>query len=58
MVNSQAPPPTHTSPRAPRPALQVLRINPAKMDIDSFVLEDFELQGYNPHKTIAMKMAV
>ena len=38
--------------------LQTLRMNPEKKDIDSFVGEDFELIGYNPHKTIAMKMAV
>jgi len=38
--------------------LQTLNINPAKKDIDSFVLEDFELVGYNPHKKIDMKMAV
>lgn len=37
---------------------QVLNINPAKMDIDSFSFEDFELLGYEPHKKIAMQMAV
>ncbi|GIL72324.1 hypothetical protein Vretimale_3991 [Volvox reticuliferus] len=36
----------------------LLRINPAKTDIDSFVFEDFELIDYNPHQTIKMKMAV
>ncbi|PSC67794.1 bifunctional dihydrofolate reductase-thymidylate synthase, partial [Micractinium conductrix] len=35
-----------------------LRINPAKTDIDSFVFEDFELEGYAPHKAIKMQMAV
>ncbi len=37
---------------------QTLKINPGKLDIDSFAAEDFELVGYNPHKAIAMKMAV
>jgi len=36
----------------------MLRINPDKMDIDSFTAEDFELVGYSPHKKIEMKMAV
>ena len=40
------------------PRVQTLRINPDKKDIDAFVAEDFELVGYNPHKAIAMKMAV
>lgn len=35
-----------------------LKINPNKTDIDDFVLEDFEVIGYNPHKPIKMKMAV
>lgn len=39
-------------------APQVLRLNPAKTDIDSFTFEDFELQYYTPHATIKMKMAV
>lgn len=38
--------------------MQVLNINPAKTDIDSFTFEDFELVDYDPHKKIAMKMAV
>jgi len=38
--------------------LQVLKINPEKKDIDSFVADDFELIGYDPHKKIDMKMAV
>lgn len=36
----------------------VLKINPVKTDIDSFVFEDFEIVGYSPHKTIKMQMAV
>lgn len=35
-----------------------LRINPAKRDIDSFVYEDFTIEGYEPYETIKMKMAV
>ena len=35
-----------------------LKINPEKKEIDSFVFEDFEVIGYNPHKKIEMKMAV
>ncbi|KAG2489029.1 hypothetical protein HYH03_012467 [Edaphochlamys debaryana] len=35
-----------------------LKINPAKTDIDSFTFDDFELEGYNPHKAIKMQMAV
>ncbi|KAG1671709.1 hypothetical protein FOA52_007501 [Chlamydomonas sp. UWO 241] len=36
----------------------MLKINPAKTDIDAFTMDDFELLGYAPHKAIAMKMAV
>ncbi len=39
-------------------SMQVLYINPKKKDIDSFVFEDFTLEGYTPHKQIAMRMAV
>ena len=35
-----------------------LRINPERTDIDSFVFEDFQLEGYAPHKAIKMQMAV
>jgi len=35
-----------------------LSINPDKTDIDSFVFEDFKLEGYAPHAKIEMKMAV
>lgn len=41
----------------PRP-FPVLKINPKKKDIDSFVADDFELTNYNPHQKIGMKMAV
>eukprot|EP00960_Hanusia_phi_P077726 768733-Hanusia_phi.AAC.8 len=34
------------------------RINPDKRDIDSFVLSDITLEGYDPHPKIAMDMAV
>lgn len=43
--------------RTPR-AFPTLKINPDKTDIDDFVYSDFEVVGYNPHKTIKMKMAV
>jgi len=43
--------------REPR-AFPKLKINPNKTDIDDFVYEDFEVIGYDPHKTIKMKMAV
>lgn len=40
-----------------RPA-QALNINAEKMDIDGFCYEDFELVGYQPHRKIAMDLAV
>jgi thymidylate synthase len=43
--------------REPRP-FPTLKIDPEKRDIYSFVFDDFELIGYNPHPTIAMKMVV
>ena len=43
--------------RRPRPFPKLV-INPEKKDIDDFCFEDFEVIGYNPHKTIKMKMAV
>ncbi|XP_022944443.1 bifunctional dihydrofolate reductase-thymidylate synthase-like [Cucurbita moschata] len=43
--------------KLPKP-FPVLKINPEKKDIDSFVAADFELTGYDPHEKIAMKMAV
>ncbi|KAG2397917.1 Bifunctional dihydrofolate reductase-thymidylate synthase [Vigna angularis] len=41
----------------PKP-FPILKINPNKKDIDSFVATDFKLIGYDPHKKIEMKMAV
>ncbi|KAF9620068.1 hypothetical protein IFM89_010718 [Coptis chinensis] len=41
----------------PKP-FPMLKINRLKKDIDSFVISDFELMGYNPHQKIEMKMAV
>lgn len=35
-----------------------LKVNAAKSDIDGFEMGDFELEGYAPHKKIAMEMAV
>ena len=43
--------------RSPR-TFPKLAINPEKTDIDGFVMDDFTVSGYNPHKTIKMKMAV
>jgi thymidylate synthase len=43
--------------REPR-AFPKLKINPDKKTLDHFSCEDFEVIGYNPHKTIKMKMAV
>ena len=42
---------------APR-HLPTLRLNAAKTEIDGFEPSDFELDGYRPHKKIAMAMAV
>ncbi|XP_027093086.1 putative bifunctional dihydrofolate reductase-thymidylate synthase isoform X1 [Coffea arabica] len=41
----------------PKP-FPILKINPEKKDIDSFVATDFELIGYDPHQKIEMRMAV
>jgi thymidylate synthase len=35
-----------------------LRINPDKMSIDNFVMDDFQLENYQHHKAIRMEMAV
>jgi len=43
--------------RPPR-AFPKLVINSETKDIDGFSYEDFKVIGYNPHQTIAMKMAV
>ena len=43
--------------REPRP-FPKLRINPEKTDIDSFTYSDFTIEGYSPHKSIKMEMAV
>ena len=42
---------------APRP-FPTLRIAADRTDVEAFCFEDFELSGYEPHKKIAMKMAV
>ncbi|XP_026659423.2 putative bifunctional dihydrofolate reductase-thymidylate synthase isoform X1 [Phoenix dactylifera] len=43
--------------KQPKP-FPILKINPLKKEIDSFVASDFELVGYDPHYKIEMKMAV
>ncbi|KAG0493542.1 hypothetical protein HPP92_004536 [Vanilla planifolia] len=43
--------------KQPKP-FPILKINPEKKDIDSFVSSDFTLVGYDPHQKIEMKMAV
>jgi dihydrofolate reductase / thymidylate synthase len=43
--------------REPRP-FPKLKINPDKKNIDDFEFSDFEVVGYNPHKSIKMTMAV
>ncbi|XP_019169426.1 PREDICTED: bifunctional dihydrofolate reductase-thymidylate synthase-like [Ipomoea nil] len=43
--------------KLPRP-FPILKINPEKQDIESFVAADFNLIGYDPHQKIEMKMAV
>ncbi|XP_059590334.1 putative bifunctional dihydrofolate reductase-thymidylate synthase isoform X2 [Vitis vinifera] len=43
--------------KLPKP-FPILKINPQKKDIESFVAADFELIGYNPHQKIEMKMSV
>ncbi|MBA0712068.1 hypothetical protein Golax_011193 [Gossypium laxum] len=42
--------------KLPKP-FPILKINPEKNNIDSFVASDFKLIGYDPHKKIEMKMA-
>ncbi|KAF6143612.1 hypothetical protein GIB67_012411 [Kingdonia uniflora] len=43
--------------KLPKP-FPLLKINPEKKDIDSFVAADIKLLGYNSHQKIEMKMAV
>ncbi|WRX15347.1 Thymidylate synthase/dCMP hydroxymethylase domain - like 1 [Theobroma cacao] len=43
--------------KLPKP-FSILKINPEKKNIDSFVASDFKLIGYDPHEKIEMKMAV
>ncbi|XVF01078.1 hypothetical protein REPUB_Repub04eG0056400 [Reevesia pubescens] len=43
--------------KLPKP-FPILKINPEKKNIDSFVASDFKLIGYDPHEKIEMKMAV
>lgn len=38
--------------------VQVLHIMSNKEDIDDYTMADLAITGYNPHKKIAMKMAV
>ncbi|XP_028082496.1 bifunctional dihydrofolate reductase-thymidylate synthase 2-like [Camellia sinensis] len=42
--------------KVPKP-FPILKINPEKKDIDSFVADDFKLMCYDPHQKIEMKMA-
>ncbi|GJN01134.1 hypothetical protein PR202_ga18374 [Eleusine coracana subsp. coracana] len=43
--------------KIPKP-FPILKINPTKKDIDSFLASDFKLEGYDPHQKIEMKMAI
>ncbi|KDP41765.1 hypothetical protein JCGZ_26783 [Jatropha curcas] len=43
--------------KPPKP-FPILKINPEKKNIDSFVAADFKLIGYDPHQKIEMKMAI
>jgi thymidylate synthase len=43
--------------REPRP-LPTMRINPAVKNIDDFVFEDFELEGYDPHPHIKAEVSI
>lgn len=38
--------------------VQVLHVNADKTEIDAYTMGDLDIAGYNPHKKIAMKMAV
>lgn len=43
--------------REPR-ALPRMRLNPARRELDEFVYEDFQLEGYDPHPAIKAPVAV
>ncbi len=43
--------------REPRP-FPMLKINPAKKDINNFVFEDFALENYNPHPPIKGEVTI
>jgi len=43
--------------RTPR-SFPLLHIDPSVTDIDGFEYSHFTLEGYKPHKSIKMKMAV
>jgi thymidylate synthase len=38
--------------------LPKMKINPKKMKLEDFTIEDFELLGYNPHEGIKAPIAV
>ena len=38
--------------------MPTMKINPAKMKLEDFSIEDFELVGYNPHESIKAQIAV
>ncbi|XP_066337010.1 bifunctional dihydrofolate reductase-thymidylate synthase-like [Miscanthus floridulus] len=43
--------------KMPKP-FPILKINPSKKNIDSFMASDFKLVSYDPHQRLEMKMAV
>jgi thymidylate synthase len=43
--------------REPRP-FPVMKINPDKKDLFSFMYDDFTLEGYDPHPMIKASIAV
>ncbi len=38
--------------------LPIMKINPKKMNVEDFTIDDFELVGYNPHEAIKAPIAV